>query len=163
MKPIEITKQDRDFMREACRLAEENVIKHNGAPYAALIVKDGVIVARGVTSVTKDFDPTAHAEINAIRAACEAGETHSLKGCVVYSSCEPCPMCLSALYWAGVDRIYYGTTTDDAAAVDFFDGFIYNQFSKPADLRAIPEIHIDLPDNYKPFDLWRETPDKSMY
>lgn len=162
MKPIEITRADRDFMREANRLAAENVTKNNGAPFACLIVKDGIVVARGVHSVAKSLDPTAHAEMNAIRSACEAGETCSLKGCVVYSSCEPCPMCLSALYWAGVDRIYYGTTTDDAAAMNFSDGLVYNQFSKPADLRDIQEIHIDLPDNYKPFDVWRETPDKTL-
>lgn len=158
-----VTERDLDMMKMAARLAEEN-ISRGGGPFGAVIVDaDGNIVATGVNTVTLTNDPTAHAEVNAIRAACRKEETFSLKGCRVYSSCEPCPMCLSALYWAGVEAIYYGNTQDDAAAINFSDRFIYQQLDKPRIDRAIPMIHIADSGAIRAFKMWAEKPDKTEY
>ena len=119
-----ITNDDIRFLEMAAELAEKN-IDNGGGPFGAVIVRNGEVVATGVNRVTADNDPTAHAEVNAIRQACQRESTFNLKGCVIYSSCEPCPMCLSALYWAGVSRIYYGCTQEDAEAVNFSDRCIY--------------------------------------
>lgn len=153
---------DREFMRKAARMAEENVAA-GGGPFAALIVKEGEVIASGVNTVTLSNDPTAHAEVNAIRNACSKLGTFSLKGCRVYSSCEPCPMCLSALYWAGVERIYYGNTKDDADAIDFSDRFIYREIGKPALQRALPCIHVKTAENIKAFEMWAAKEDKTPY
>lgn len=157
-----VTDKDREYMLMAAKMAEENVVK-GGGPFAALIVRDSEIVASGVNTVTSSNDPTAHAEVNAIRNACSKLETFSLKGCRVYSSCEPCPMCLSALYWAGVERIYFGNTKDDADAIDFSDRFIYREIEKPALQRAIPCIHVKTDENIKAFKMWSEKEDKTPY
>lgn len=153
---------DREFMRMAARMAEENVAS-GGGPFAALIVKEGEVIASGVNTVTLSNDPTAHAEVNAIRNACSKLGSFSLKGCRVYSSCEPCPMCLSALYWAGVERIYYGNTKDDADAIDFSDRFIYREIEKPTLQRAIPCIHVKTAENIKAFEMWAAKEDKTPY
>ena len=129
---------DKDFMRAAIALAEENVASGNGGPFGAVIVRDGEIVGRGTNNVTAHNDPTAHAEVVAIRDACATLGTFSLQGCVVYTSCEPCPMCLSAIYWARLDRIYYAATCDDAAAAGFDDRHFYREIRKPAAERSIP-------------------------
>ena len=113
-----------DIMRKAIALSIENV-KNGGGPFGALIVKDGKIIAHGVNRVTANNDPTAHAEISAIRAACEKLHTFDLSGCEIYTSCEPCPMCLGAIYWAHLDKIYYGNNKHDAADIGFDDSFIY--------------------------------------
>ena len=113
-----------DFMRQAIALAVENV-KSGGGPFGAVIVKDGKVVATGVNRVTSDNDPTAHAEVNAIRKACMLLGTFDLSGCVLYTSCEPCPMCLGAIYWAHLDKIYYGANQRDAASANFDDSYIY--------------------------------------
>ena len=113
---MNITEQDKTFMREAIRLADESV-KNGGGPFGAVIVKDGEIVAGSANSVTIDNDPTAHAEVNTIRKACRKLGTFDLSDCVIYTSCEPCPMCLGAIYWAHISRIYYGNTKKDAAAI----------------------------------------------
>lgn len=150
------------FMEMAARIAEENVDR-GGGPFGAVIVRDGEVIATGANSVTLTNDPTAHAEVNAIREACRKLNDFSLRGCVVYSSCEPCPMCLSALYWAGVSRIYYGNTQDDADAIDFSDKFIYRELERPKIQRAIPCIHIKNASTIKAFERWAGKADKTVY
>ena len=127
---MKITDEDIRFMNMAAELAEENVA-NGGGPFGAVIVRNGDVIATGVNRVTASNDPTAHAEVNAIRQACSKEQTFNLSGCVVYTSCEPCPLCLSALYWAGVSRIYYGNTQEDADAINFSDRFIYQELDKP--------------------------------
>lgn len=128
---------DERFLRRAVELAEES-IGAGGGPFGAVIVKDGEIVAEAANSVTRDNDPTAHAEVNCIRKACQRLGTFSLEGCEIYSSCEPCPMCLSAIYWAHVGRIYCAATKEDAAEGGFDDEFIYGEIGKPPHERRIP-------------------------
>lgn len=137
-----ISKEDHSFMKMACDLAIEN-LNRGGGPFGAVIVKDGQVIAAAGNSVTLDNDPTAHAVINAIRCACNITQNHKLEGCDVYSSCEPCPMCLSALYWAGVSRIYYGNTAADAHSINLGSNFIYKEIEKHHLERAIPCIHIE--------------------
>ena len=129
----------------------------------AVIVKDGHIVACGVNRVTADNDPTAHAEVNAIRAAAKQLGTFDLSGCDIYTSCEPCPMCLSAIYWAHIDRIYYANTKYDAKAIDFDDSFIYDQLSLAPELRSIPSYRMLGDEAIATFDKWREKEDKIEY
>ena len=157
-----ITEQDRQFMKMACDLACEN-IDRGGGPFGAVIVKDGEVIAAAGNSVTIDNDPTAHAEVNAIRRACSLTGNFKLDGCVVYSSCEPCPMCLSALYWAGVSRIYYGNTAADADRINFGDDFIYKEIEKPHLERAIPCIHMKGTDAIDSFNKWANKEDKIEY
>lgn len=151
-----------EFMELAARLSEENV-ECGGGPFGAVIVKDGEVVATGVNSVTRSNDPTAHAEVSAIRNACKKLGTFSLAGCDVYSSCEPCPMCLSALYWAGVRKIYYGNTKEDAEAIDFSDKFIYEQIALKPSRRSIPGIHVADSGAIRAFEKWASKPDKIPY
>lgn len=161
--PNTVTEQDKRFMEMAAKIAEEN-IDRGGGPFGAVIVdRDGKIVATGANSVTLDNDPTAHAEVNAIRGACSALSTFSLAGCTVYSSCEPCPMCLSALYWAGVSRIYFGNTKEDAAGIDFSDDFIYKELEKPRGRRALPCVRIDNEATIRAFEKWAAKTDKIAY
>lgn len=157
-----ITDEDRGFMIMAAEIAEAN-IDNEGGPFGAVIVRDGEVIATGVNRVTATNDPTAHAEVNAIRQACAKERTFKLDGCVVYSSCEPCPMCLSALYWAGVSRIYYGCTQEDAEAVNFSDKFIYRELSKPKAERLIPCVKIDNEKARMVFEKWRKKEDKIEY
>ena len=159
---IEITEQDRLFMREAIRLADESV-SLGGGPFGAVIVKDGEIVAESSNSVTIDNDPTAHAEVNAIRKACNKLATFSLKGCFIYSSCEPCPMCLGAIYWAGIERIYYGNTRKDAVEIDFADDFIYDEIERPLEKRTIPMVPLLHDEAIRTFNSWKEKEDKQQY
>ncbi|MBR2424236.1 MAG: nucleoside deaminase, partial [Tidjanibacter sp.] len=125
------------FMRMAIELSKESVAK-GGGPFGAVIVRDDQVIATGSNSVTLLNDPTAHAEVSAIRAACQAVGDFNLKGCVIYSSCEPCPMCLSAIYWAGIERIYYANNREDAAAIGFDDALIYDQIPLAPTKRTIP-------------------------
>ena len=157
-----INDNDRQFIRMACELASEN-IDNGGGPFGAVIVKDGEIVATGCNRVTVNNDPTAHAEVNAIRKACELKQDFNLEGCVIYSSCEPCPMCLSAIYWAGISRIYYANTQHDAAAINFDDNFIYEELDKPKELRSIPSIHIVDEKAIDHFKKWAAKEDKIEY
>ena len=157
-----ITEDDRRFMKMACDLACENVAR-GGGPFGAVIVKDGEVISAAGNSVTLDNDPTAHAEVNAIRRACSLTRNFKLDGCVVYSSCEPCPMCLSALYWAGVSRIYYGNTAADADRINFGDDFIYKEIEKPHLERAIPCIHMEGTTAHESFDMWAAKEDKIEY
>lgn len=124
-------------MLEAIRMAEVNVKEGVGGPFGAVIVKDGKIIARSGNLVTTTNDPTAHAEVAAIRIACQALNTYDLTGCTVYASCEPCPMCLAAIYWARISNIYYGNTKEDAAAIGFDDDFIYKEFDKEPSQRSL--------------------------
>ena len=159
---MEISKQDKDFMREAIRIATESV-GNGGGPFGAVIVKDGEIVAGSANSVTIDNDPTAHAEVNAIRKACRKLGTFDLSDCVIYTSCEPCPMCLAAIYWAHIGKIYYGNTKKDAAAIGFDDDFIYKELSKPYDKRVVRLMPLLGEEALESFRLWREKPDKTEY
>lgn len=157
-----ITEQDKDFMREAIRLADESV-RNGGGPFGAVVVKDGEIVAGSANSVTLNNDPTAHAEVNAIRQACGKLGTYDLSGCVIYTSCEPCPMCLGAIYWAHLDRIYYGNTKKDAAEIDFDDEFIYKELDKPMHERHVPLIPVLGEEAIQTFRLWSLKEDKTEY
>lgn len=126
-----------ELMREAIRLSEENV-NNGGGPFGAVIARDGEIVATGVNRVTASHDPTAHAEVNAIREACRRLGTFDLSGCEIYSSCEPCPMCLGAIYWAHIGKLYYGNNKTDAKNIGFDDSFIYEELELPRDRRRLP-------------------------
>ena len=149
-------------MREAIRLADESV-KNGGGPFGAVIVKDGEIVAGSSNSVTIDNDPTAHAEVNTIRKACQKLGTFDLSDCVIYTSCEPCPMCLGAIYWAHLRCVYYGNTKKDARDIDFADDFIYEELDKPIDRRTVPFINMLREEALNSFKLWTEKEDKIEY
>jgi guanine deaminase len=154
---------DEVFMREAIKLGAENMRANCGGPFGAVIVKDGEIIGRGANNVTSCNDPTAHAEIGAIRDACKTIGDFSLSGCTIYSSCEPCPMCLSAIYWARIDKIYYANTREDAANIDFDDAFLYEQVALPIDARAIPTIPLLREEATPVFEEWRNKEDKVAY
>ncbi|HIR72792.1 MAG TPA: nucleoside deaminase [Candidatus Coprenecus pullicola] len=152
-----------DHMRRAISLAEDNASSGNGGPFGAVIVKDGKVVAEGSNTVTVDNDPTAHAEVNAIRRACAVLGTFDLSGCELYTSCEPCPMCLAACYWAHISRVYYAAGRDDAAAAGFDDDMIYVEVAKPLDERKLPFTQLLPEEGLRPFLLWRSNPDKVRY
>ena len=158
----QITDKDKHFMREAIRLADESVLR-GGGPFGAVIVKDGEIIAGSSNSVTIDQDPTAHAEVNTIREACRKLGTFDLTGCTIYTSCEPCPMCLGAIYWARISRIYYGNTRKDARDIDFADDFIYEELDKPLTKRTVPIIPLLRDEAIRTFRLWQEKDDKTEY
>ena len=149
-------------MGEAIRLANESV-RQGGGPFGAVIVKDGKIIAGSSNSVTIDNDPTAHAEVNAIREACQKLGTFDLTGCRIYTSCEPCPMCLGAIYWSHIERIYYGNTRKDARDIDFADDFIYEELDKSLDERTVPVIPMMRDEALETFRLWCEKTDKIEY
>lgn len=163
MSKIEITDQDRKFMKMAADVAYNN-IDCGGGPFGAVLVdENGEIVSQSGNSVTIDNDPTAHAEVNAIRKACKKLNNFKLEGITCYSSCEPCPMCLAALYWAGVKRIYFGNTKVDAKNIDFDDNFIYEEIDTPYLERSIPCIHMEDTDAILAFKKWEEKTDKIEY
>lgn len=150
------------FMQMAINLAKEN-IKNGGGPFGAVIVKDGEIVATGVNRVTSNQDPTAHAEVQAIRAACQKLNTFVLAGCEIYSSCEPCPMCLGAIYWSRMSKLYFAASKDDAASVDFSDAFIYQELDLEPSQRSLATRVMMAKEGAQVFDLWREQTDKIEY
>jgi tRNA(Arg) A34 adenosine deaminase TadA len=150
-------------MRETIRLSIENVQSGRGGPFAALVVKEGKIIARGTNLVTSTNDPTAHAEIEAIRQACKALGTFQLDGCEIYCSCEPCPMCLGAIYWARPKRIFYGNTKQDASEIDFDDSFIYEEFLKPLTQRKLPMEQILREKALAAFNEWKIKKGKVKY
>ena len=150
------------FMQMAIDLSLSNV-DNGGGPFGAVIVRNGEVLATGVNRVVPDNDPTAHAEVSAIREACRRTGNFKLEGCTVYSSCEPCPMCLSALYWAGVERICYGNTKDDARAAEFDDSFIYDQLALPAGERAVLCCRFMGDKAIEAFRKWRDKEDKTAY
>lgn len=151
-----------EYMEQASQLSYDNIAR-GGGPFGAVIVKDNEVVSTGANSVTLLNDPTAHAEVLAIRAACARLKDFRLDGCIVYSSCEPCPMCLSALYWAGVKKIFYGNTKEDAAAIDFSDQFIYEELARERPYRRLPAIHVDGTSAIRAFEKWAATTDKTPY
>lgn len=151
-----------DFMREAIRLSIENV-KNGGGPFGAIIVKEGEIIATGVNRVTDSCDPTAHAEVSAIRAAATKLQTFNLSGCEIYTSCEPCPMCLGAIYWARLDKIYYGNNKSDAKEIGFDDSFIYDELALRPENRKLPSEILLHKEAIKAFDAWRKKEDKIEY
>ena len=157
-----ITEQDKEFMRQAIRLANESV-ERGGGPFGAVIVKDGEIVAGSSNSVTIDNDPTAHAEVNTIREACRKLRTFDLSGCTIYTSCEPCPMCLGAIYWARISKIFYGNTLKDARDIQFADDFIYEELERPLSERTVPIVPLLRAEALHTFRLWTEKTDKTEY
>ena len=154
--------QDKKFMQRAIDLSIENV-KNGGGPFGTVIVKNGEIIAEGVNRVTANHDPTAHAEVMAIRSACQHVKNFKLNDCTIYASCEPCPMCLSAIYWAGIKDIYYGNTKKDAEAIGFGDNFIYHELSLPKDQRSIPLRPMMRAEAKQAFQKWQEKEDKVEY
>lgn len=149
-------------MQRAIELSCESV-KRGGGPFGAVIVRDGEIVAEGSNSVTLRNDPTAHAEVSAIRAACERQGRFKLEDCEIYTSCEPCPMCLSAIYWAGIRKIYFANNRGDAAEIGFDDSFIYDQIPLAPDQRTIPSVEMMRSEALSAFRLWQEKEDKVEY
>ena len=155
--------QQKDFMREAIRLSLENVNSENGGPFGAVIVKNGNIIARGINAVTSTNDPTAHAEVVAIRNACEKLGSFQLNGCEIYCSCEPCPMCLGAIYWARPDKIYYANTKQDASNINFDDQFIYSELGVSIAERKLPTIQLLRNEAQTAFTQWEESTEKVKY
>ena len=151
------------FMLEAIMLSRENMRSNSGGPFGAVIVKDGKVIGRGANKVTSANDPTAHAEVVAIREACRNIADFNLSGCEIYTSCEPCPMCLSAIYWARIEKIYYANTQDDAAAIDFDDAFLYKEVALPKAQRSIPCTALLHDEAIKVFEEWRQKTDKIPY
>jgi tRNA(Arg) A34 adenosine deaminase TadA len=151
------------FMREAIRLAVQTVRRGTGGPFGAVVVRQGRIVGRGWNEVTSANDPTAHAEIMAIRKACLRLKTFRLDDCEIYTSCEPCPMCLSAIYWARLNTVYYAATRKDAAAVEFDDNFLYEQVALPIARRALPMKQLLRREALTAFTDWKNNPDKVTY
>lgn len=150
------------FMRKAIALSIEN-IKNGGGPFGAVIVKDNRIIATGTNHVTAKNDPTAHAEMIAIRKACRKLGTFDLTGCEIYSSCEPCPMCLGAIYWAHLDRLFYGNTKIDAKSIDFDDSFIYDEIALSPENRKLKSTRLLAEEAFLAFEIWSETEDKIKY
>lgn len=142
------------FMRMAIQLSEQNVEQGLGGPFGAVIVKDGMVIARSANKVVPQKDPTAHAEISAIRLACKELDTYNLEGCVIYTSCEPCPMCLGAIYWARLDIIYYANTKADAAAIAFDDQFIYKEIALPLTERKLQAVQLLRDEALGAFNKW---------
>lgn len=154
---------NKEFMQEAIRLAVENVQNGTGGPFGAVIVKEGKIIAACGNTVTPDNDPTAHAEVNAIRQACRELSAYQLDGCEIYCSCEPCPMCLGAIYWARPARVYYASTKEDAAKAGFDDSFIYREIALPEPQRSIPFLNEVETGTGEEFRLWETKADKVEY
>ncbi len=151
-----------NFMNRAIELSINN-IKNNGGPFGCVIVHNNKIIAEGVNRVTSNNDPTAHAEIVAIREACRKLDTFNLQGTQLYTSCEPCPMCLSAMYWAHIDKIFYGNSRNDAAKINFDDKFIYDEFKVKMSHRKIPLVQLSSDYAIKAFKLWEEEENKIRY
>lgn len=160
---IVMDKLKSQFMREAIALSQEGVRSGKGGPFGAVIVREGNIIARAHNQVTSSNDPTAHAEILAIRAACRSLSAFHLKGCELYTSCEPCPMCLGAIYWARIERVYYAHTREDAARIGFDDRFIYDELKLPLAQRHLPMIQLMAKEASPAFQEWVEKGDKVQY
>lgn len=143
-------------------MSEESV-RNGGGPFGAIIAKDGVMIAEASNSVTIDSDPTAHAEVNAIRKACQRLATFSLEGCEIFCSCEPCPMCFGAIYWARISKIYYSNNRKDAAAIGFSDDFIYEEISESPAQREKPMVEFMPEEGKRAFQMWADNADKQRY
>ena len=151
------------MMRTAIRLSLEKMATGRGGPFGAIVARGGHLVAEGWNQVTSTNDPTAHAEITAIRAAARATRSFDLRGHTLYTSCEPCPMCLGAIYWARLDAVYYANTREDAARIGFDDDHIYREFAKTIEGRNIPFVKLDLPEATAAFEAWTAKADKIRY
>jgi len=151
------------FLDRAIELSKEGMLHEKGGPFGCIIVKDGKIIAEGCNSVTSNNDPTAHAEVVAIRNACKKLGAYQLEGCILYTSCEPCPMCLGAIYWARPDKVFYANTRQDAASIGFDDEFIYKEIPLPDAERQIDFKHVHLDSAYKVFELWDQKGNKKLY
>ena len=149
-------------MNEAVELSIKGMLNNEGGPFGAVVVKNGEIVGKGNNKVTSTFDPTAHAEVVAIRDACKNLNTFQLDDCIIYTSCEPCPMCLGAIYWARPKAVYYGCTKQDAADINFDDDFIYKELKVPMTERKIPFKQLGRKNALKAFELWSEKQDKDL-
>ncbi len=156
-------KEKEGFMREAIRLSIENMRAGNGGPFGAVVVKDGKIIARGFNQVTSSNDPTAHAEVVAIREACKVLNSFQLDDCEIYTSCEPCPMCLGAIYWARPSKMYYANTKKDAANIGFDDQFIYEELDLPLDKRQLAAEQLLQDEAIVAFKEWEEKTNKIEY
>ncbi|MBX2933087.1 MAG: nucleoside deaminase [Ferruginibacter sp.] len=156
-------KHNDEFMKEAIRLSINNVVEGKGGPFGAVVVKDGKIIARGVNQVTSNNDPTAHAEVVAIRNACATLNTFQLDGCEIYTSCEPCPMCLGAIYWARPAKLYYANTKEDAAFINFDDKFIYEEIALPVEKRKLFTKQILRSEALEAFKKWEQSAIKKDY
>ncbi len=154
---------DNPFMARAIQLSIDNVRSGNGGPFGAVVVRSGIVVAEGVNRVTASNDPTAHAEVLAIREACAKLGIFELSDCEIYTSCEPCPMCLGAIYWARLARVYFGNLASDASEFGFDDSLIYREFAQVRDKRSIPMIPMMRERALAAFEAWRENPDKIRY
>jgi len=154
---------DNPFMARAIQLSLDNVVSGQGGPFGAVVVKNDRIVAEGINRVTASNDPTAHAEVVAIRSACAKLGTFVLKGCEIYTSCEPCPMCLGAIYWAHISRIYFGNVAAEASKIGFDDSFIYHEFAQPLTQRSIPIVQMMHEQALAAFRTWQEKPNKIPY
>jgi len=157
-----MTEHEDRFLQEALQLAEDNV-GQGGGPFGAVVVREGRIIAKGTNLVTGANDPTAHAEVVAIREACRRLGTFQLAGCTIYASCEPCPMCLGAIYWARLDRLVFAATRQDAAAAGFDDALIYDELPLPPHQRSLPCEHHRHPDGERPFVAWAQQSDRIRY
>jgi tRNA(Arg) A34 adenosine deaminase TadA len=155
--------QAKIFLGRAVELCMQHIGAGYGGPFGALIVKDGRIISEGINLVISSKDPTAHAEITAIREACKKLNTFSLEGCTIYSSCEPCPMCLSAIYWARIGEIYYAADSEDAAAAGFDDAFLYKELKLPQAEHSIPAFRINIPEAKTVFERWCKSGEKIVY
>lgn len=158
-----MTDQDVAFINHAIKLSEQGIRADAGGPFGAIVVKDGKIIAEGYNKVTSTNDPTAHAEMVAIRAACKKLNSFQLEGCVIYTSCEPCPMCLGAIYWARPDAVYYACTKEDAAGIGFDDNFIYEELNIPMEKRKIKFINIGREVGKLVFKDWESKENKIEY
>jgi len=152
-----------DFLRQAISLATRNVTSGNGGPFGALVVRDGKVIAEGVNIVTATKDPTAHGEVTAIRNACKALNTFSLQGCELYSSCEPCPMCLAASHWARLDAVFFAASAEDAAKAGFDDEFLYAEFRRDPDHRLLPQTQFLRDEAWSSFAAWIASTNKIPY
>jgi guanine deaminase len=152
-----------DFMQQAIDLAVRNVVEGRGGPFGAVIVRDGAVIASGSNLVTASNDPTAHAEVTAIRNACRELGTFQLTGCAIYSSCEPCPMCLAAIYWARCEALFFGSTADDAAEAGFDDSFLYEEVRRPIEQRSIPTTNFMRAESLASFQAWKESTGRIDY
>lgn len=155
--------EHKKFMEKAIDLAREGMTKNAGGPFGCVIVKDGKVVGQGHNEVTSSFDPTAHAEIVAIRRATKNLNDYELQGCILYTSCEPCPMCLGAIYWARPEQVFYACTKEDAADVNFDDQFIYEEIEKPYEEREIPMQNLLRQKAITVFKEWEQKEDKTPY
>jgi tRNA(Arg) A34 adenosine deaminase TadA len=158
-----MTEQDKEFMRRAIELAQKGIEANDGGPFGAVVVRDGEIVGEGCNRVTSTNDPTAHAEVVAIRAACRKLNSFQLDGCVIYTSCEPCPMCLGAIYWARPAKMYFACNREDAANVGFDDRLIYEEIERPIEDRRIESINFLRDEGLTVFENWANKLDKTKY